>query len=131
MNYYDVRLKITQAGSGDNNSGSFGPSSLPCDSLDGAEAVAAPPVSDDLPGSAGADEILLDEVIEFDLKPLPDDDSDPQAFPRSRRLICSTSTDGQTTFYRYGERGLVLTAEETMQAYEFLANTATVWRRAL
>ena len=158
----ETRTSVTQAGSGANNPGSPGPCHLPCDcNSGGAGAVASPPVPDETPVPAGADEIgqklkgkvriefhdrtILEdhffklpkddieseELFEFDLRPLPDDDSDPQAFPRSRRLICSTSSDGQTTFHRFGETGLVLTAEETLQAYEFLANTATVWRQAL
>ena len=61
----------------------------------------------------------------------PDDDSDQVAFPRSRRIICSASTDGQTTIHRVGDRGIVLTAEETRTVYEFLGISAPIWGAAL
>ena len=60
-----------------------------------------------------------------------DDDSDPHAFPRSRRLICSASTDGQVTVHRKGESGLALTAEEAHTLYEFLADAARIWGKAI
>ncbi len=56
-----------------------------------------------------------------------EDDTDEHAFPASRRIICSASTDGQVTIHRRHESGLALTAEEALTVYEFLANTATVW----
>ena len=118
---------VTQGGRGANNAVSLAAPDLPCDSQGAGEAVAAPPKPDEMPASAGADEIDLEEIFAYDLAARGlDDDSDPHAFPRSRRLICSTSSDGQTTFHRVGDTGLVLTAEETLQAYEFLANTASV-----
>lgn len=83
-----------------------------------------------MPGSAGADE-MAEPSIDFDLRPFdPDDDSDPAAFPRDR-IICSASSDGQTTIHRFGSAGIVLTARETRQVYEFLADAARIWGAVL
>ena len=75
-------------------------------------------------------DVTMDEMIELDLKPLEDDG--PRAASVSDRIICSTSSDGQTTIHRFGEGGgLVLTAEETQQVYGFLADTARIWGAVL
>lgn len=97
----------------------------------GAGAVATPPKRDDSPAEAGAD-VTLEEIFDFDLTALDeDDDSDLAAYPRSKRIICSTSSDGQTTIHRFGNIGIVLTAQETRQVYEFLAASARIWGAAL
>lgn len=130
---HQTASSVTPAGGGANITGSRAPYHLPCDSNSGGgAAVASPPVPDEMPGSAGADE-MVGQLIDFDLTPFdPEDDSDPRAFPRSRRLICSTSSDGQTTIHRFGDGGgLVLTAEETRQVYEFMAQTARIWGAVL
>jgi hypothetical protein len=71
------------------------------------------------------EEMTLDDVLEFDLKPLEDDGQ--RAAKVADRIVCSTSSDGQTTIHRFGSAGLVLTAEETRQVYEFMAQTARIW----
>ena len=97
----------------------------------GAGAVAAPPERDDSPAEAGAD-VTLDEIFDFDLSGLDDeDDSEPRPFAATRRLECSTSSDGQTTIHRFGDVGIVLTAQETRTVYEFLSDTARIWGAAL
>jgi len=98
--------------------------------------------ADDSPPAAGSDEKRKHPVADapanemeflFELKnpPFTDDDSDPHAFPRSRRLICSASTDGQVTVHRKGEAGLALTAEEACTLYEFLSDAARIWGKAI
>ena len=100
-------------------------------SIPGGAGAVAPPKRDDSPAEAGAD-VTLDEIFDFDLTALDeDDDTDPHAFPRSRRIICSTSSDGQTTIRRFGNVGIVLTAQETRQVYEFLSDSARIWGAAL
>ena len=100
-------------------------------SIPGGAGAVAPPKRDDSPAEAGAD-VTLDEIFDFDLTALDeDDDSDLAAFPRSRRIICSTSSDGQTTIHRFGNVGIVLTPQETRQVYEFLSDSARIWGAAL
>ena len=83
------------------------------------------------PAAAGSDEIDTRTLHSNAFSAPPDDDSDPIAFPRRRRIICSASTDGQTTIHRVGDRGIVLTAEETRTVYEFLGISAPIWGAAL
>jgi hypothetical protein len=102
--------------------------------------VVEPPKQDDVPVEARSDEIDV-EIFDWSLDAGagvkesllsdPDDDSDPHAYPRARRLICSASSDGQTTIHRFGDVGICLTAEETREVYEFLANSARIWGAAL
>ena len=121
---------VTPAGGGDNITGTVAaPTSLAARNTDAGNGVSAPPTADDLPPEVSADEIKLDEIFNISLG--NDDDSDERAYPRSRRLICSASTDGQTTIHRFGAGGIVLTAEETREVYEFLANSARIWGSAL
>ena len=84
--------------------------------------------ADDSSLSAGSDE-TTDSRFAWEIR--LDDDSDPHAFPRSRRLICSASTDGQVTVHRKGEAGLALTAEEACTLYEFLSDAARIWGKAI
>ena len=89
--------------------------------------VVEQPAADDSPQPAGSDEIRLDELFDIDIDDSdPDDDSDPAAFRRAR-IVCSASSDGQTTIHRFGSIGIVLTARETRQVYEFLADSARIW----
>ena len=75
------------------------------------------------------------ELIDFNLLPLADDDTDEIAFPkyakRTGRIVCSVSTDGQVTIHRTGSVGLVLTAGETDEVYEFLRHTEEIWSAVL
>jgi hypothetical protein len=116
----------TPAGGGDISPAPAGPATSREDrSTAGATGVVEQRTADDLPPSVGSD-----EIIDFDLIPLADDDdTDPYAFPRSRRLVCSASTDGQVTIARKGEMGLALTAEEARTLYEFLGDAARIWGR--
>lgn len=59
-----------------------------------------------------------------------DDDTDPAAFPKARRLVCSVSTDGQVCMAHRHGTGMVLTREEAYELYEFLGNTARAWMGA-
>jgi len=59
----------------------------------GASAVNAPPKPEDSPVEAGADEI---EIFDYSLSwTAEDDDTDEVAFPRSRTVIFSISSDGE------------------------------------
>jgi hypothetical protein len=140
LNYYQVKQLMktsihsesfeTPAGGGDITPAPANrATSLDSSFLGEVAGVSAPPTSDDLPPEVSADEINLDEIFNIDLG--NDDDSDDRAYPRSRRLICSASTDGKTTIHRFGDCGIVLTAEETREVYEFLANSARIWGSAL
>ncbi len=95
------------------------------------QAVVEPPTPEASPAAAGSDEIDNRTLFGNAFSAPPDDDSDPVAFTRSRRIICSASTDGQTTIHRVGDRGIVLTAEETRTVYEFLGISAPIWGAAL
>ncbi len=123
---------VTQADSGEITSAAQDrTTSLSTSNTGGAGAVAAPPERDDSPAEAGAD-VTLDEIFEFDLSGLDDeDDSEPRPFAAARRLVCSTSSDGQTTIHRFGDDGIVLTAAETRTVYEFLADSARICGAAL
>ena len=99
----------------------------------GAEAVVEPPKLDEKPAEVRSD-VTLDEIFDFDLKPLgedDEDDSEPRPFASARRLVCSTSSDGQTTIHRFGSVGIVITAAETRQVYEFLSDSVRIWGAAL
>ncbi len=101
--------------------------SLAASSTAGAAGVVEQRTADDSPPSVGSD-----EIIDFDLSGIfEDDDTDQNAFPRARRLICSASTDGQITVHRKGDIGLVLNADEARTLYEFLGDSARVWGKAL
>jgi hypothetical protein len=91
-----------------------------------ASGVVEPPKPEASPAAAGSDEMLL-APFELDLSGI-DDDSDPIAFQRSRRLIFTASNDGQITIHRHGDTGIALTHEEAHKLYGFLADTASVWR---
>lgn len=128
----DPGSSVTPAGGGEITPATLDRTTSLATSLSGgAGVVAAPPTLDDSPAEAGAD-VTLDEIFDFDLTALDeDDDTDPHAFPRSRRIICSTRSDGQTTIHRFGNVGIVLTAQETRQVYEFLSDSARIWGAAL
>lgn len=87
--------------------------SLATSSTGEGAAVVEPPKPEALPAEARSDET--------------DDDSDPHAYPRSRGLVMSVSTDGQMTIALRHGSGIVLTAGETRQIYEFLGDTMRVW----
>ena len=70
---------------------------------------------------------MLLAPFELDLSDI-DDDSDPVAFQRRRRLIFAASSDGQITIHRHGDTGIALTYEEGHKLYRFLADTMAVWR---
>lgn len=120
----------TPAGGGDISPASANRStSFDSSNPGGVADVVEPPKPAEALAEASSDEIGLDEI--FDIQLGNDDDSDQHAFPRARRLICSASSDGQTTIHRFGAAGIVLTAEETREVYEFLANSARIWGAAL
>ena len=122
---------VTPAGGGDNITGTVAaPTSLAARNTDAGNGVSAPPTADDLPPEVSADEMLVEELFTT-IGTDAEDDIDERAYPRSRRLICSASTDGQTTIHRFGAGGIALTAEETREVYEFLANSARIWGGAL
>ena len=121
---------VTPAGGGGNITGTgAAPTSLAACITAAGAGVSEPPTADDSPPEVRSDEIGLDEI--FDIGLGNDDDSDERAYPRSRRLVCSASSDGHTTIHRFGSTGIVLTAEETREVYEFLANSARIWGGAL
>lgn len=51
------------------------------------------------------------------------------AFPRSRRVICSASSDGQFSIHRFGEVGITLTAAEARTVFEFLEDAQPIFER--
>jgi len=108
----------TQAESGDITSAAAHRSTSLASSIPGEGAAVVEPLKpEELPAAARSDEI-------------PDDDSDPHAFPRSRGLVMSVSTDGQMTVARRHGSGIVLTATETRDIFEFLTDTMRVWGKA-
>jgi hypothetical protein len=122
------RAAKTPAGGGDITPAPAVPAtSMEARSTVGDAGVVEQRTADDSPLSVGSDENMLNP---FSLAWSKEDDSDQHAFPRSRRLICSVSSDGQTTVHRFGSVGIVLTAEETNLVYEFLAHTARIWSAA-
>jgi hypothetical protein len=123
------RAAKTPAGGGDITPAPAVPAtSLEVRSTAGDVGVVEQRTADDSPLSVGSDENMFNP---FSLAWPNDDDSDPHAFPRSRRLICSASTDGHVTVHRKGEAGLALTAEEAHTLYEFLADAARIWGKAI
>lgn len=138
---YQEKRVATQAGGGEITPAAADRSTSLDSRIPGeAAAVVEPPEPEASPAKARSVEIDV-EIFDWSLDAGagvkeslaadPEDDSDPHAFPRSRRLVCSASSDGQTTFHRFGETGLVLTADETREVYEFLANSARIWGGAL
>jgi hypothetical protein len=118
----------TPAGGGDISPAPAGPATSREDrSTAGATGVVEQRTADDSPPFVGSDEII---DFDLDFRSIHDDDTDHHAFPRSRRLVCSASTDGQVTIARKGEMGLALTAEEARTLYEFLGDAARIWGRA-
>jgi len=87
-----------------------------------ASGVVEPPKPEASPAAAGSDE-MLDNLFDLGV----DDDSDPVAFRRSRRLVCSASNDGQITIHRPGSTGIALTYEEAHLLYEFLDDSMPIW----
>jgi hypothetical protein len=125
------RAAKTPAGGGDISPAPAVPAtSLEVRSTAGDAGVVEQRTADDSPLSVGSDEIC-NNPFGLDFRTIHDDDSDQHAFPRSRRLICSASTDGQVTVHRKGECGLALTAEEAHTLYEFLADAARIWGKAI
>lgn len=128
----NVVASTTPAGGGDITPAPAGPATSQHDRSTVADpAVVDPPTPEASPAAAGSDEIDNRTLFGNAFSSPPDDDSDPIAFQRSRRIICSASTDGQTTIHRVGDRGIVLTAEETRTVYEFLGISAPIWGAAL
>jgi len=80
------------------------------------------------PAPERADE-MIHQLLDFDIKPRGDDDSDPAAFPASRRLIFSVSSDGMISVHRRHSSGMSFTPDEARALYEFLGDTARVWIR--
>lgn len=140
----------TPAGRGANNAGNHGSStSLAVDSLEAV--VVAPPMPDDLPAEAGADETkktppdIHAATFAHEMQRIPrasfppftghknavdrEDDSDEYAFPRSRRIICSASSDGQFTIHRPGQTGITLTAAEARTVFQFLEDAQPIFER--
>ena len=98
-----------------------------------ASAVTAPPGPDDAPAEASADETgdKPDDFFDYALsRPPEDDDTDEFAFPRSRRVIFSASSDGIISIHRRHSAGITLTAAEAHDLYLFLTDVALIWRRA-
>ena len=113
----------TQAESGDITPAAAHRSTSLASSIPGEGAAVVEPPKPATPAAAGSDE--KNHFVEG--SKMVDDDSDPCAFPRSRRLICSASNDGQTTIHRFGDIGIVLTRSETRHLYQFLSDTLRVW----
>ena len=92
-----------------------------------------PPTLDEKPAKVCSDEIGLEEIIQFDLKPLgdPDDDIDEISLPKSLAPVFGVSSDGQLTIHRRHSSGLVLTADETRSLYQFLGDSVRIWGAAL
>jgi hypothetical protein len=83
---------VTPAGGGGNITGTgAAPTSLAACITAAGAGVSEPPTADDSPPEVRSDEIGLDEI--FDIGLGNDDDSDERAYPRSRRLICSASSE--------------------------------------
>ena len=113
------RVAKTPAGGGDISPAPAVPAtSLEARSTAGDAGVVEQRTADDSPPPVGSDEMpknhygyygtfRIDAAGDAHDSPYRidhnvDDDSDPHAFPRSRRLICSVSSDGQTTIHRMG-----------------------------
>ena len=98
-------------------------------------ATVAPPKPDETPVAAGADEIWQ-RIPRATFPPFTsesavdrEDDSDQFAFPRSRRIVCSASSDGQFTIHRFGDPGITLTAAEARTVFEFLEDAQPIFER--
>jgi|JI10StandDraft_1071094.scaffolds.fasta_scaffold609140_2 hypothetical protein len=124
----------TQAGSGDiTPAAAVPPTSLAMRTPGGDAAVVEPPTLDEKPAKVCSDEIGLEEIFQFDLKPLgdPDDDIDEISLPKSLAPVFGVSSDGQLTIHRRHSSGLVLTADETRSLYQFLGDSVRIWGAAL
>lgn len=128
----NVVASTTPAGGGDISPASAGPAtSQVVRSTAGATDVVEPPKPEASPAEAGSDEIRVEELFDLHIQePDPEDDRDPFAFPRSRRVVCSASSDGQVTIHRRGSTGLALTAEEAHTVFSFLYDSKPIWSRA-
>lgn len=115
----------THAGSGDITPAAQDRSTSLAQNPGEACAVAEPPKPASVLVEARSDEIGVEEIFDIELD--AEDDTDEPAFARSKRLICSASTDGQVTIHRFGNVGIALTAAEAREVYGFLADTARVW----
>lgn len=128
----------TPAGGGDISPAAADRSaSLASRNLGEAAAVVEPPTPEQPPAAAGSDEIVVDEVFDFEISGCgqahdDEDDTDELAFVRNRRLICSASNDGQVSIHRFGDTGIVLTREEAKTLFAFLNGSWKIWsaRRA-
>lgn len=128
----------TPAGGGDISPAAADRSaSLASRNLGEAAAVVEPPTPEQPPAAAGSDEIVVDEVFDFEISGCgqahdAEDDTDELAFVRSRRLICSASNDGKASIHRFGDTGIVLTREEAKTLFAFLYDSWKIWsaRRA-
>ena len=136
----------TPADGGANNFGSR-ESGTSLASLKPEVAAVAPPKPDQLPAAAGADEMgppdcpwrnghttptVKESLTARPARQLdgdPDDDSDEFTFPRSRRLICSASSDGQFSIHRFGDTGITLTAAEAKTVFQFLEDAQPIFER--
>ena len=126
---------VTQAGGGDVTPAAADRSTSLAASIPGEAAAVVEPPKQAEPAEVRSDEINV-EIFDWSLDAGAEakeslaadreDDSDTYAYPRARRLICSASSDGQTTIHRFGEAGIALTADETREVYEFLANSARI-----
>ena len=104
-------------------------------------ATVAPPKPDETPVAAGADESWkrtphTHRIPRASFPPFTsesavdrEDDSDEFAFPRSRRIVCSASSDGQFTIHRFGDPGITLTAAEARTVFEFLEDAQPIFER--
>lgn len=107
-----------------------GPAPSPLDrNTAGAAGVVEPPKPAQTQAEARSDEILVEELFDLEIQEV-DDDSDDFAFPRSRRIVCSASSDGQVTIHRRGDIGIALTAEEARTVHAFLDDSMPIWSRA-
>lgn len=98
-----------------------------------ASAVTAPPEPDEAPAKASADETgnKPEHFFGYVLSgPPEDDDTDEFAFPHSRRVIFSASSDGIISIHHRHSAGITLTAAEARDLYSFLTDVALIWRRA-
>ena len=117
----------TQAGSGDITPAAVHRStSQVCSPGEGA-AVVEPPTPEASPAAAGSDESLLQDFFWS-----RDGCGGIIGGPSSiNDIVCSASSDGQVTLHRRHSVGLALTATEARSVYEFLAESANIWRKAL
>ena len=85
------------------------------------------------PAEASADETgdKPEDFFDYALSwPPEDDDTDEFAFPRSRNVVFSASSDGIISIHHRHSAGITLTAAEARDLYSFLTDVALIWRRA-